>query len=707
MADIRKTALTRYKIVAFFVTIVFFAAIGKAFTLKLIDGDKYNEAIKKNSERSVVVEANRGDILAADGRKLACSVPSYRIFMDPCADGLTSEVFNSEIDDLSNSLSRFFRDKSAADYRNMICKARLNGRRYLPICNRRLTYNELKVIREFPIFNRGLNKGGFMVEGDDCRKLPFGLLAARTIGKLYNEKNKGGMVGLEHSYNSALRGHDGLSNKIRITGKWLQKEVVPPEDGKSIVSTIDIDIQDVAEHSLMKQLVRHNADHGVVVLMEVKTGAVRAIVNLHRQGDGQYVEDFYNYAIGELAEPGSTFKLATVMACLEDGRISLDDTINTFAGSYKIYDRIMRDSKKEGHGIVSVRRAFEVSSNIAFSRIVQKCYGNDPQRFVDQLGNLGLNDSLGLEIRGEGKTHIKNIVDNTWSGTTLPWMSIGYEVRMTPLNLLTFYNAVANNGTMVRPMFVEGIMEHGEIVEKMKPKVLRSSICSRRTIKNVQSLLKGVVENGTAMNIKGTPYGIAGKTGTAQIAQGASGYSKYGNVSYLASFAGYFPSDKPLYSCIVMVYGPSNNVYYGNIVAGSVFKSIADRIYAAGFKYGRESAVAEIPVTPSLPYSKGGRMADICNVFEGVGIKYDMISKNSDWVSAQAGGQTVSLRPKRFVANLVPDVIGLGASDAVSLLEEHGLMVQLSGIGRVTGQSLPAGTRYIKGTIIKIQLGNG
>ena len=706
VGDLRKTVLLRYKLVAFAVTIVMLAAIGKAFKLKLVDGSRYGEQLKASADQSVTVEANRGDILASDGRKLACSVPSYRIFMDPCADGLEDDVFDASIDELSQKLSQFFGDKSAREYRSQIAHARIKGRRYMPIGNRRLTYTELKQVREFPIFNRGANKGGFRPESDDYRRQPFGLLASRTIGKLYNDKRKGGVIGLEHAYNDELRGHDGVSKKVRITGKWLDKEVIPPEDGRSIVSTIDIDIQDVAEHSLMKQLIRHNADHGVVVVMEVKTGAVRAIVNLHRQADGKYVEDYYNYAIGELAEPGSTFKLATVMACLEDGVIELDDTVNTFAGSYKIYDRVMRDSKKGGHGTVTVREAFEVSSNIAFSRIVQKCYGSDPQRFVDALADLGLRDSLGIDLTGEGRTHIKNSNDPTWSGTTLPWMSIGYELQITPLHLLTFYNAVANNGTMMRPMFVEGIVEHGEMVERKKPTVLRSSICSGSTIRKARSLLKGVVDNGTARNISDTPYGIAGKTGTAQIAHGASGYSNYGSVSYLASFAGYFPADKPQYSCIVMVYGPSNNVYYGNVVAGSVFRNIADRIYAAGFRYGRETTVMPASLSAVMPYSKGGRTRYIRTVLDGLDMAYSLKSRSAEWVSARAGADEVTLTGKHFVDNMVPDVRGLGASDAVGLLEEHGLQVSLIGLGRVVWQSIPAGTRYTKGTVIKLQLNN-
>lgn len=696
----------RMSAVLVLIGLAFVAVFVQAVKLQLVDGERYRKVVSENSQRKVSVPAERGDILARDGRKLACSVPSYRIIMDPCADGLKDEVFNAEIATLCVQLADLFGDKSPKQYREQIERARRRGRRYLRLGNRRVSHSEYRKVKEFALFRRGQNKGGFLVEQSDERKLPFGLLAARTVGKLYEDKQKGGLVGLENSYDKVLRGTDGVSNRLKMTGKWIQQEEIPPIDGRDVVSTIDIDIQDVAEYSMLKQLQAHNADHGVALLMEVRTGAIRAIVNLHRQDDGSYSEDHYNYAIGELAEPGSTFKLASLMACLEEGGVKLSDTIDTYDGRFKIYDRMMRDSKEGGHGNITVQRAFEVSSNIGISRLVMKSFANNRQGFVDSLRDMGLADSLGLDIKGENRSVIKDAADPTWSGITLPWMSIGYEVRLTPLQLLTFYNAVANNGTMMRPMFVECQLDNGRRVAEVKPKVMRNSIATSATIRQAQEALKAVVENGTARNIRNTPYKIAGKTGTAQIAHDGKGYKKDGAHSYLASFAGYFPADAPLYSVVVMVYGPSNNVYYGNIVAGNVVKAIADRVYAAEFRKGSGKTLPQVPSSGVMPYSKGGWTPDLMKSLSELKVPNSLSSSASNWVSARAGADGVSVRPRFFTPGVVPDVYGMGAADAVSLLEGMGLAVSLDGVGRVTSQSVAAGARFADRQPIRLTLEN-
>lgn len=699
MKDKIKSVHKRTISLAIFIVLLFLLILGKATYLKTIKGAEYAERINKTMRSNKPIPAVRGEILAKDGRTLACSVPNYKLVMDPCAP--SDEVFNSNINELGQCLATLYKDNTAEFYANKIKSRRSQGKRYLVINSKKIGYNELKKAREFPIFKLGKNKGGFIPEESDYRKMPFGTLASRTIGRITGE-----MAGLEQTYNKILKGRDGVCNSIRITNKWIDREITPPEDGKSLLTTIDVDIQDVAENSLMNQLQRHNADHGVAILMEVKTGAVRAIVNLHKQGDS-YVED-RNYAVSELKDPGSTFKLATIMACLEDGVIKdVDkDTINIFDGEYRIYDRIMRDSHKEPNPIVSIAKAFEISSNIAFSRLALKHYGNDPQRFIDRLRDLGICDSLGIDIKGESATYLKNVSDKTWSGISLPWISIGYEVLITPLHLLSLYNAVANDGTMMRPMFVEGIVEHGEVVERMRPKVLRNSIASRRTIETVKKLLEGVVKNGTARNISNTNgYAIAGKTGTAQVAFQGKGYSQNGEKKYLASFAGYFPTDEPMYSCIVMVYGPSNNVYYGNIVAGSVVKDIADRVYASACRAGSIDRHQNIAQSQVYPYSKGGRQKDIQRVLSELGIKRSS-DAGTKWVSTIAQENGVKISPRPSVDGYMPDVRGMGASDAVSLLEERGLKVVLNGYGRVRSQSIPHGTSYIKGSTVVIELSN-
>lgn len=701
MADPRKRS---YKIAVAFYLLVIVCMIAiciKVFSLKLVAGDDYDKKITENLKEKVK-PAIRGNILARDGRTLACSFPQYRIRMDPCADGLTDEVFDAEIGELSRCLADFFKDHDATYYRNKISMARHKRNDRNLALGRPITYTELQKVREFPIFKRGRNRGGFMTEESNTRKMPFGYLAGRTIGTLQGGT---GNVGIELTYNKELQGKNGTYCTRRITAAAVDEEIIAPEDGKDVLTTIDIDIQDVAENALMQQLKKYEADHGVAILMEVKTGAVRAIVNLEKTSDGRFLER-YNYAIGEASEPGSTFKLATVMAMLEDGKIKDvdNDTINIFQGEFRIHDQVMRDSHVEPNPIVSISKAFQVSSNIAFSRLAMRYYQDDPQRFIDNLKNLGLCDSLGIELKGEGKTNIKNYSKdgkNGWSGTSLPWMSIGYEVQITPLHLLTLYNAVANGGTMMRPMFVEGIMDHGEIVERKRPVVLRNSIASRRTIETVKKMLESVVQVGTAKNISGTKgYAIAGKTGTAQIASKGQYSGKH-----LASFAGYFPAESPMYSCIVSVSGP-NNVYYGNIVAGSVVKAIADRVYSAEFRKGNITQKKQEQIAGVYPYSKGGRIKDIKTVFSKLNLSHN-VDVTSAWVSTSAQENSIKISSRHVVDGMMPDVKGMGASDAVSLLESKGLKVQITGFGKVVSQSIPHGERYIKGSTVLLELRNG
>jgi cell division protein FtsI (penicillin-binding protein 3) len=534
--------------------------------------------------------------------------------------------------------------------------------------------------------------------------LPFGSLGERTIGKLYGERSKGGMVGLEQAYDNVLKGTNGLSTWKRIAGSWIPEEEVPPRDGKDLVTTLNIGLQDVAEQSLRKQLQLHNAQHGVAILMEVETGAGKAMVNLYRSSEGRYIEDHFNYAIGESVEPGSTFKLASIIAVLEDGLVRLTDTVNTGNGAYAYYDRIMTDSHHGGFGKITVRDAFEKSSNIGISKIIFDSYKDNPRRFVDRLYAMGLNKPLGVEIKGEDNPVVKYPGDQSWSGVTLPWMSIGYEVRMTPLQTLAFYNAVANNGKMVRPMFVKAVEQHGKTLREYGPVVLNSSICSVATLEKVHQLLKGVVERGTATNIRNDIYKIAGKTGTAQIARGASGYRNEDGVDYMASFVGYFPADRPMYSCIVAVNSPSNDVYYGNVVAGRVFREISDRVYALSYNMlpddvGRSSIKEGV-----FPWSKGGPVDELSVIFDELGMDVQDKGLDASWISTQALEHTVRFRPKPIPTAIVPQVLGMGAKDAVAILENRGLRVAISGVGRVVRQSIPARSPIKKEETIVIYL---
>jgi cell division protein FtsI (penicillin-binding protein 3) len=712
--NIKKDILWRIGIVYLAMVVVALGILSQIVKLQFFEGKYWREQAAKLKVEDVILEADRGSILADDGSRLACSVPGYKVFMDTQAKGLTAEVFRHNIDSLALCLSRLYRDKSAAGYRNDLTMARRKGLRYYPVSKRRINIVELKKLKQFPIFRLGTNKGGLIVESDDTRKMPFGSLAARTVGKFTVERDSMGKritrgIGLELAFNHILQGADGVGDKAKVGGMWVHDVQVSPVDGLDVVSTLNIEIQDVAENALREQLNRHNARFGVAVVMEVETGAVKAMVNLHRAAPGVFVEDHFNYAVGQSTEPGSTFKLASLMVALEDGVVDVDDVVDTENGTVKFYDRTMRDSGDEKHGKITVARAFELSSNVGLSKLIFENYRQKPQRFIDGLRSLGIDQPLGIEITGEVAPLIKDPTVKSWSGTTLPWMSIGYEVRMTPLQILAFYNAVANNGTLVRPKFVNGISRHGKMVDSFDAEVIESSICSRSTLRKVKALLEGVVENGTAMNLKNNHYRIAGKTGTAQVARGSSGYGTKGynaddgGVAYQASFVGYFPAERPLYSCIVVVNGPSNNVYYGNIVAGSVFKEISDRLYSASFRNPKIFNEPAPLLTDAMPYSKAGQKSALRRVLKDTGLDFDDNS-DSDWVGGKAGEQEIEIVSKPLQKGLVPNVKGFGATDAVTLLESMGMKVYLAGLGKVVEQSIPPGRRHSKGERIVLRL---
>jgi cell division protein FtsI (penicillin-binding protein 3) len=474
---------------------------------------------------------------------------------------------------------------------------------------------------------------------------------------------------------------------------------VEPKDGLDVVTTIDINFQDIVNTSLKEQLEKHKAHHGAAVVMEVRTGEIKAIANL-TDTMGKY-QEYYNYAFGNegCTEPGSTFKLASLMVALEDGYIDLDDTFDTRDGTRKYYGKEMKDSHEGGYGKISVLKIFEYSSNVGVSSIINRFYQDKRQKFVDRLYAMNLNNKLGIEIKGEGTPYIKSPNDKYWSGTTLPWMSIGYEVKLTPLHLLTFYNAVANNGTMVKPMFVKSFKNKDGVVKKFDSKVINPSICSKETLLKAKKMLEGVVESGTATNLKDDHLKIAGKTGTAKIATGTEGYE---NSKYQSSFVGYFPASNPKYSCIVIVNSPSMGIYYGNVIAGEVFKKIANRIYACSFDMEQVADSSEF----SPPLTKYGNKNDLDNIFHSLSLDTKQEEPTGEWVLTQPDGKMIGYRNKEIYNNgLVPDVKGMSARDALFILENAGLNVKITGKGSVKNQSLPEGSRFKKGDRINIFLG--
>lgn len=706
MNEVKKDIAWRVYLTYFLVCLFGLAIIVKAATIQLLEGEELKEKVQNLTLKEKDIEAVRGNIYATDGSLLATSVPIYEVRFDPNADAISDELFYSKIDSLSWHLSQLFGDRSMVSYRQSLIIARKEGRRY-HLIKRKVKYTELKELKDFPLFRRGKYKGGLIYIQQNKRQLPFQMLAARTIG--YDREGIS-PVGLEGAYSEVLSGVDGKRMMQKISGGvWMpvgDDNEVDPEDGRDIYTTIDVNLQDVAESALLKQLQTHKADHGCVVLMEVETGAIKAIANLKRNKNGSYYEG-YNYAIGESTEPGSTFKLPALVAALEDGYVDMEDLVDCGDGSKQYYDRTMYDSNYDegGWGKITVQRIFEVSSNIGMAEIIQRSYAQKPQEFIDGLDAMGLRRSLGIEIAGEGKPYIKNTSDDSWSGISLAWMAHGYEVKQTPLQILTFYNAIANDGVMVKPKFVEKITLGRKVVDELSTKVLVEEVCSQNTIDKVKKALEGVVENGTAANLRNADYKIAGKTGTAQIANRNYGYSYQSRVSHQASFVGYFPADDPQYSCIVVVNAPSQNVYYGNLVAGPIFKEVADKVYANSLEMHQPLQKKEnYLAASSIPYSKHGRRHDIEAIFKHLNIEVESSAADAEWIVTQTGDSSVSISPRKVQARLVPNVVGMGLRDAVFLLENQGLQVAVEGRGMVKKQSLLPGRIVSKGMKIKLYL---
>jgi cell division protein FtsI (penicillin-binding protein 3) len=675
------------------------AIVGRVAQLQFWEKDIWLAKAETQTTRFSEIEAARGNIFAADGSLLATSKPIYEVRWDANVPSLTDEYFNDSIGKLSRQLADLFQDKSASTYKRELTQARINGSQY-HLIKRKVDHKDLKKIREFAIFNRGRYKGGLIYHQRNKRAKPFKQLAARTIG--YDRP--GYQVGLEGSYSEDLAGVSGKRLMQKIAGgNWKplnDVNEIEPEDGSDLITAIDINIQDVAENALLTQLEKHGAHHGCAVLMEVQTGEIKAIANLTLQESGTYAET-YNYAVGSATEPGSTFKLASLVCLLEDGHVDITDSVDIEQGIKKYYDRTMKDSKTGVYDKITVAKAFEISSNVGISKLVNQYYSSKPEKMVDRLKKMGLDEPLGLQIKGEGQPSIKSPDNPTWSGITLPWMSIGYEVLQTPLQILAFYNAIANDGVMVQPKIVNAIKKHGKIEKEYPTVVLNEKVCSQETIDKVKLLMEGVVEHGTAKNLRHANYKIAGKTGTAQIAKGGSYHREK---SYQASFVGYFPADKPRYSCIVVVDSPTSSVYYGNLVAGPIFKEISDKVYSTQIQMHEEVATDSSQHDKLLPFAKATAKNDLTKALSELQIKAEIKDPDAQWAVANPEGETVSIQARDVIENLVPRVVGMGAMDALYLLENQGLKVTMIGSGVVRQQSILPGTRATRGREIVIRL---
>jgi cell division protein FtsI (penicillin-binding protein 3) len=700
---VRDEIVWRSGIVYFAIAVLAAAILIRILILQFVQHGKWLDMSEKFVYKTAEVPANRGDILTSDGRLLASSVPYYTIYMDTRSTGMSGATWSNGINGLSAGLSRLVGERSAAGWKSAITEARRKGDRYFLI-KRKVDYMTLKKVKELPIFKLGQYKGGMVAQVENRRIFPNNDLATRTIGYL-NLGNEGNEVGVEGAFDKELAGENGVAVKQRLTGgDWITVESpgsVESRDGNDVITTLDIDLQDVAATALLNQLRKNNADHGCAVLMEVSTGDIKAITNLELASDGDYHET-YNYAIGESTEPGSTFKLPALMAAIEDGVIDTGDIVDTGTGTVKFYNKIIHDTKEGGNGKITVKEVFEKSSNVGTSKLISEHYKDNPKDFVNRLYAMKLNEKLNIQLKGEGEPLIRYPGDKLWSGLSLPMMSHGYEVQMTPLQILAFYNAVANDGRMMRPRFVSAILRNGSVIKRYSPEVIINSIASRSTIKKAKKMMEGVVERGTATNLRNSNYKIAGKTGTAQIAKGRAGYRQGSAISYQASFVGYFPAENPLYSCIVVVNAPSNGVYYGNIVAGTVFKEISDKVYATSFFRDYKPENNE-DIKPSVPEAGNGYRADINEVLNNMDVLYKRTS-DADWVATRESGDTIQLATVKLEKGLVPDVRGMSLRDAVYLLENSGIRVRYSGKGRVLRQSPAHGARYFEGTTVSLEM---
>jgi cell division protein FtsI (penicillin-binding protein 3) len=641
-----------------------------------------------------------GQILDHNEVPLVTSITFYDIYMDPTV--VDNDIFDEKVGALSQGLHRLYPDKPAYEYESQIRKARANGVRYLLI-RRKVTNEARKKLRNLPIFDLGQMKGGIIDNVEVImRKKPFGNLLNRTLGYYkINDKSDTLRVGIEGAYYDYLKGEEGKEIEQRISSGWKRtgKIIKDAVEGADVVTTIDKEIQEVAHSELEKQMIFMDAQHGSVILMEVQTGYVRAIANLTKISKGKYAENF-NYAIGHLEVPGSTFKLASLMAGLEDERFKITDKVNA-TGYYKVGKDGMPDSNHGmGYGTITIQKAFEKSSNVIL-QLINRSYKNDPEVFIKRLEQFGLTEKLGIDLEGEPLPKVTKPGDANWSALSLPWQAVGYEVMQTPLQTLAFYNAVANKGKLVRPLFVEKIKRHGQVIKTFNPVVLNPEICSTHTLKILQSCLEGVMIRGTGKQLKSSLFSIAGKTGTAQL-RGESGYRDQKIKAYQASFVGYFPAKKPIYSCIVVISRPVR-AYYGAAVSGTVFAEIANKIYASSLQYHRAINDPRNPMATDVPSFKSGNAKDLTYLLKQLNVRYQQ-NAASEWVQSDTTDQRLQIQRKAILDKKVPNVSGMSAKDAVYLLESRGLIVRLSGKGKVVNQSLSAGSVLVKGQLIHIKL---
>ncbi len=703
-----KNITFRYTFIVVIMAVLAILIIVKAGIIMFAERQYWKDVADRFVKENVVIRPTRGNIISADGKLMASSLPEYKIYMDFRVQSSKQDtMLMNHLQEICNGLHEIFPDRSAQDFRKHILKGRRAKSRHFLLYPKRISYIQYKEVKKLPLFNQSKNISGLHEEVFNQRKKPFGSLAMRTLGDMFPDMAQGAKNGLELTYDSLLKGENGITHRQKVMNKYLNIVDKPAIDGYDVITTIDVDMQDIAEKALVDQLKNLDAVFGVAVVMDVATGEVKANVNMTKAGDGKYYE-MRNLAVSNLMEPGSTFKTASIMVALEDKYITPDYKVDTKNGMVNMYGSWMKDWNwyKGGYGEIDVTRILEVSSNVGVSSIIDKFYGKDPQQFIDGLRRMSIDKPLNLGFVGEASPRIKGPKERYFAKTTLPWMSIGYETMIPPIYMLNFYNAIANNGVMVKPKFVKAIARNGEIVEEYPTEIVNPKICSDETLQQIQTILRKVVSEGLAKPAGSKQFSVSGKTGTAQISQGKAGYKANG-VSYLVSFCGYFPSEAPKYSCIVSIqipHGPAS----GGLQAGSVFSRIAERIYAKHLV--KNIAQAKDSTAVLIPDVAQGDITETAYVLKQLNVKSNSASIpysfNPVWGKAKTTDSYVELSTAQPDKKRVPNVVGMGAKDAVYLLESYGMKVHLSGVGKVHAQSIPSGSMVRKGEYITLTLKN-
>ena len=711
-----KKVMPRFSAIAIVMSLLALAVIAKSFYIMTAKRDYWLKVAERQKKDSVTVKPNRGNILSCTGQLMASSLPEFKVFMDFKALKIANNdsLWDAKQDSICLCLHKIFPERSIEEFKRNLIEGRAKESRHWPVYEKRVDYNTFTEIKAIPVFCLKSNKGGFHWEEFNARTRTYGSLAGRTIGAMFGAKDTA-RFGLELSYDSILRGTNGIVHRRKVRDKFLNITDTPPIDGADIVTTIDVSMQDLAERSLIEELKEINANVGVAIVMDVPTGDIKAIVNMEKCFDGEYRE-IHNHAVSDLLEPGSVFKPASILVALDDGVVDTTYRVETAGGVWPMYGRDMKDHnwRKGGYGMLTLAQTLWYSSNIGVSRIIDDHYRNHPEKFVKGIYRTGLHDDLKIPLVGATSARIRMPHKNShgqydnWAKTSLPWMSIGYETQVPPISTLTFYNTIANNGKMMRPRFVSKVVKNGETIMEFPPEVMRPQIAKEKSIKELQTILEQVVSVGLGRKAGSPNFKVAGKTGTAQVSKGAGGY-KAGGTNYLVSFAGYFPADNPRYSCIVCIQ-KSGLPASGGSMSGKVFHDIAEGIMAQSLKLDVKDAKDSASVF--VPDVKDGNILAADYVLTHLGIK-----TNVNWSGSYANGNPIwgrtehagsrsirMIKEKQYSKRAVPDVSDMGARDAIFMMESRGIKTKIYGRGKVVKQTLAPGLPVKKGMVCAIYL---